>query len=115
MLESRLWRKPWRRKALGFIGAAVKGLAMPLPSAPAHATYTFFLVFPNRGNLGTGLVFPGSCSTMWLSNIAQELVYVYGQRSSVTVFLGYSYIRVSSVLQTYGFIPGAPYYNVQAM
>ena len=66
MLESQSQRKPWRRKALGFIAAAVTGLAMLLPSAPAaQAGVNWKLKSKQNGRCLTswseGLVFAFRC------------------------------------------------------
>src|SRR4051794_1692646 len=119
-------RKTVQRRVLSVLAAVATGVAMLLPSVPAQAAgsvngrsvklcaaglYTPYLVFPNRG-ITTPLVFPSTYQTTSLSGTSQELVYVYGKRNGTTVFLGYSYITLSSVFQAYGEIPGYAYYSV---
>ncbi|GAA2706952.1 hypothetical protein ACFY2R_30240 [Micromonospora olivasterospora] len=117
-------RGGWRRaKIVGLLAAAatVGTLASATPAFASTGTTTVCskgnygsqLVFVNRGGFATFVMPPGKCTSVHFGKYRSERVDVYGYNGA-KVFLGYAYINdwKRSTFNTYGSIPGSPYFKL---
>ncbi|MCW3820146.1 hypothetical protein ONA91_37520 [Micromonospora sp. DR5-3] len=118
-------RGGWRRAKIVGLLAAAATVGTLVSASPAFAStgtttvcskgnYGSQLVFVDRGGFATFVVSPGHCSSVHFGKYSSERVNVYGYKSGAKVFLGYAFINdwKTSTFNTYGSIPGSPYFKL---